>query len=380
MVTFWCLIKNVSMILAQLPQTTTAATQTDWEAKVYPNGEAVIWKARKGNTEVGAQSDAAYEAWGLARLFWFQWCNRRASWSEAVLLGLLFLRNFDRVETGGPRRDSDSGSPCEVAGHAVARKGLKGITSYGARNVRNAAYLIEQDGGGLRTVFATCTVPSLPYEEMEVIHQRWHKVVEIYRLYLGRVLRDNNLSGESVTVSEIQEKRYQKSGLPILHIHTVFVGMRSDGKWAVTRECHDDIWRRALNVAGGLDLKAVPVSCQLKPVRKSAEGYISKYMSKGSKVVQAMVDAGFRGWMPKQWWNMSRSMRTRIDSETMRPNDIAKWLYIAAEEECRSVWKYHRDILVEFIDGKTMVIAKTGRLSSEALIYVKIISSREDST
>jgi len=350
-------------------------SRTKWQCRITPNGEIAVWRAAGKAHSKESDKESAPLGWNGVRFLFDGLCLDGRSWREAVLLGLVILRHFDSVGKGVIEGDSDACRPTEIDRKPIARKGLKGITTHGARMVRNAAYLIERDGRGLRAVFATATVPNLPRKQMQVVHQRWNKVVEIYRLYLGRALRDKGLSGESVTVTEIQEKRYQKTGMPILHIHTVFVGMTREGKWVLTPKTHDDIWRRALNIAGGLDLEAVPVACQLKRVKKSAEAYIGKYMSKGSAIVKSMVDAGFQGWMPKQWWNMSRSMGERIDSETIRPNELSQWLYNIAEKEGSGVWKYHHDVEVEFMNGTSMVVAKHGRLSTEGLNYVKSIAN-----
>lgn len=242
------------------------------------------------------------------------------------------------------------------------RYGTKGITSYGARRVRNACYLIQAAVPKMCAVFATCTVPDMPVEEMSRLHDRWDVVVETYRRKLRRALDKKNLSTDSVTVSEIQGKRYERSGLPILHIHTVFGGRDVTGRPAITTEEHDRMWYDALSAALGGPVPESRYACNMQWVKKSAEAYLGKYMSKGSKVVVKMCADGFAGWLPKQWWGISASLGRRIDNETHGVREFAEWLNDVAEMEGSGVWLWHRDVLVELVSGDKITMARYGRL------------------
>lgn len=271
-------------------------------------------------------------------------------------LGLSPLRNFDKALSAN--NDGDS-----VADKPVIRYGKNGITTLGARRVRNAAFLLERDYGRSRCVFATCTVPSLPIEQMRCLHEGWHKVVDAYRRKLTRLLKENGLSCESVTVVEVQEKRYQRTGIPVLHIHTVFCGKDRSGKWILSPEAHDEMWRTSLAVVVGDAIPEVSSACNLQRVKKSAEGYLGKYMTKGSKLIRALVRDGFEGWLPKQWFACSRSLTRRINDETRDIGEFAEWLNDVAEEEGRDIWLWHRNIRIELPSGDKITIARYGKLS-----------------
>jgi len=337
---------------------------SDIKTKVYPNGEAVIYKVKSFGLEpIPPVPDS-----DLTSLYS---CCMRAYGTVAVALamglgplGLSPLSNFDTALQ--PPENNESGSQKEEK-----RKGLNGITSFGARIVRNAAYLIENEGGKNRAVFATCTIPDLTRDKMQIVHENFHKIVELYRLGIKRELKGGKLNGEIVTVTEIQEKRYERTGLPVLHIHSVFMGRGRTGKWIVQKERHDEIWRNALrSVLPGEDI-GVEYACNLQKIKSSAEGYIGKYMTKGSKVVQQIVKDGYEDWLPKQWWSCSRTLRRRIDRETRTPDELSSWLSSADVTEDRTIWLWCSDVTIEMRSGEKIVIAKYGKLSKQQLSQIK---------
>lgn len=330
--------------------------KTGLKARLYPNGEVAIWKeSTYVPRPVERPQDRPEDSLNMSLFRLYIECPQVLE-GMALALGLSPLPNFDKLVNPDIAPDTAEDGP-------VTQYGLRGITSYGARRVRNAAHILERTLPKMCAVFATCTVPSLPIEDLRRIHQNWHKVVEAYRRKLARRLRDNDLSGDSVTVTEVQTKRYEKTGLPILHIHTVFGGRRSDGRPAISTKAHDDMWRESLSIALGDAVPECRYACNLQWVKKSAEGYIGKYMTKGTKVVAELCKAGFEGWLPKQWWNLSVGLAKRIDAETRSVDDLAEWLNDVAEIEGSDVWLWHRDIQIEMMSGDKITIARYGRLS-----------------
>lgn len=333
-------------------------------AKLYPNGECVVYQPRLFTPEGVKPYEDTEERIEQMRLFGMICRNQELIDYAPLLLGLSLHPIFDK--------NSETASEGEVVGvKARARKGQGGITSYGARMVRNAAYLLERDAGPGRSIFATVTVPSCPKEKLWMIHESWGKVVELYRLGLRRMLQDKGLSGEIVTVSEIQEKRYQKTGLPILHLHSVFMGVTASGKFAISTKDHDRLWFSALNAAVNIEGSDVSYACNLQRVKKSASGYLAKYLTKGSKSVIAAVNDGFAGWMPKHWWNCSRSLVARVKAETRQADEFSDWLQGVADLEGQKVWKWHRDVSVELHDGTEFKVARFGQLHIGAMAQIQ---------
>lgn len=328
----------------------------DLGARLWPNGEISIWHHKTFKMdplpEEPSRSRNDYE------MALFRLATEHPDTYQALVcaLGLSTLPIFDR--------DSIlEGDVVGNAGERRARKGGKGITSYGCRMVRNAAHVLQSEAGKARLVFATVTLPSLPMEQMRVIHENWDQVTEYYRLNIRRMLQREGLSGEMVTVSEIQEKRHKKTGLPILHLHSVFVGKTRIGKFAIATEDHDDAWYRACASLIDIEREEVASACNLQRVKKDAGAYLGKYMSKGVKTVETIAANGFGGWLPKHWWNCTRTLTARVKSQTRRVDEMADWLDSVADMPGNDIWIWHRKVVLTFDDGTDFTVARYGRLS-----------------
>lgn len=282
-----------------------------------------------------------------------------------VALGLSPLSNFDRNPSNHVFSTFRALSERSQTAVAPRRAGKRGISPLGARRVRNGCYLLEKLGGKRRSTFATVTVPDLPVEQMRVIHEGWNKVVDTYRRKLTRLLKKEGLSGQLVSVYEVQAQRYDRSGIPVLHIHSVFVGRLRGGAWAVTPRQHDQIWRECLSIALGEDVGKLVAACNLQRVKKSAESYLGKYLTKGSKCVASLVANGFAGWLPKQWWGMTRSLLHEINRQTRDVRELADWLNYSAESQEKGVWLWHRTVTIVMRDGQEVPMATVGRLRPE---------------
>lgn len=350
--------------LTQLPAPKHRTSKRDVCARLWPNGEAVIWKQKtfKPDPLVHPYYDPSTNH-KMARLR-LHLTERSLEAALAVYMGLSPLTIFDSEFACVP-------TPSSAKDETRAVKGLKGITSYGARMVRNAAHVLEHSVTKGRCIFATVTCPPLPEHQLAVIHENWDKVTEYYRLGIRRCLERQGLSGELVTVSEIQTKRYERTGFPVLHLHSVFVGVTNAGRFAVSIEDHDDIWHRALSSVVPLSLSEVSSACNLQRVKKSASGYLGKYMTKGVKDIEAIVAAGYESWLPKHWWNCSRTLSQRVKAQTRRIDELADWLDSTAQLGCREVWKWHRTVDLELEDGTTYSVARYGALTQAATNTVR---------
>lgn len=279
-------------------------------------------------------------------------------WGDALAsaLGLSPLPIFDTVANRFTKE-------VETLKSFRKRKGQSGITTHGRRMVKSAAAVLEERYGKARCIFSTVTVPDLPLKQMAIIHENWHKLVEYYRLGVRRKLQDKHLSGDIVSVSEIQTKRYDKTGLPILHLHAVFVGVYGSGQYAITTEEHDDIWVRAVNSVTSVDRNDFTHACNLQRVKKSASAYLGKYLSKGVHDVAFLIAKGFGDWLPKHWWNCSRALSRMVKSETRVLNGFADWLNYVADFPGNGIWVWHRDFYLDMDDGERVSMARYGRLN-----------------
>jgi hypothetical protein len=251
--------------------------------------------------------------------------------------------------------------------------GQNGITSSGARTVRNAAFILQREAGRQRLTFSTVTLPSLSENDMLTLHDQWNKLIELYRLGMSRLLKKKGLVGEMVGVTEIQEKRYRRSGLPVLHAHFVFVGCLKPGQWAVSPRAHDRIWKRAICATLGRECPVGKSCCNLQCVRKDAGAYLGKYLSKGGKVIEEIKEEGYEWWLPRQWFNCSRSLSSRVKAQTRRllPYDFVVTLLDLCESgDCR-VWDYSRGVSLTFADGYSVQMATYGRISPTFMSFIE---------
>lgn len=314
-------------------------------AKLWPNGELSIYIHHQQKKPSATPNPVV--SLTLLRDALVRSAGVRQTLQAFDLLGLSHPRNFDK-------------------NHAtLIRKGLKGITGLGKRRVRNGSYIMTRENGKDRLTFATVTLPSLTPLQLSRVHKDWHRCIDFYRREISRALIARGLTGEIVGVSEIQEKRYATSHLPVLHGHFVFVGAGRRGGWAITPRKHDDIWRRALESVLDEPIGSINSACQLKSVTESAEAYLGKYMSKGTKAVAAVVRQGFGEWMPKQWWSCSRSLTQRMETAIARFESGALWLFNKAQTAGCDLFTHIHPIQIEH-DGKMVNFGYFGRLTPKS--------------
>nr|CRY96880.1 hypothetical protein [uncultured prokaryote] len=330
--------------------------RSDLTTRIFPNGECVVFRntIKKARPFTKAVRKFNY-VWLFACWDMFQ-RDPELFRAVSLFMGLSLVRNFDNLL----KPSSDKLAPTEKK---ARRYGRNGITRSGARTVRQGAYLMQKRFGIGRITFATVTLPDLPIETMGVVHDQWHKIVERYRLLIRRALKEDGLSGDMISVSEIQEKRYKKTGVPVLHLHSIWVGRLSYGQWSISTKAHDDIWRKAVGVA----IKTVSVSfksaANLQEVKSSAAGYLGKYMSKGAAVVSSLVDNGFDGWLPRQWWNMSRDLVRWVKAETLTTDEFGDFLRDAANGDSKDVWDFFGHVQIDIGEKQQYWLATYGRLN-----------------
>lgn len=235
-------VTTMKEMIPQPEQTGPLPTGAGLQCTVYPNGELVVYKPRARPRQRLKHFFEEEYTGGWKSLWNVSLMKLGILPPKAVAMGLSPLRNFDKLLHKGL-------GPNEAVPRSVKRYGRNGITAYGARRVRNCCYELQARAPKQCVAFATATIPDLPFEVMARLHEKWHVVVDAYRRKITRRLKDNGLSGDSVTVSEVQTKRYERTGIPVLHLHTVFVGRRPGQNWVISTKDHDRIWRESLRIA-----------------------------------------------------------------------------------------------------------------------------------
>lgn len=341
----------------------------DRQVKLYPNGECVIYRRKIAKMEpVSRYKQLEERDWKFE--CWIMFLSSPKTFTIVnSLMGLSLLENFDKLI----QQSSEQINPPEKAS---SRYGRKGISRTGARVVRCSAHLMQQAAGRDNLTFATVTMPNMPRKTMRLAQKSWGKIVEAYRREIGRELKRKGLRGEIITVSEIQEKRYANSGLPVLHLHSLWVGRKPGCHWVISPKLHDSIWERAVRrVIGnvGISFKS---AANLQKVKSSASGYLGKYMTKGAAIVNKLVAEGFAEWLPKQWWNMTRSLKRWVDNETLEVPEIGGFLMDAAQREDKRIWSFVGHVSIDIGDMQEYWLATYGRLTPDA--YKNLRQHTED--
>lgn len=215
----------------------------------------------------------------------------------------------------------DMESPLLVKSVKSSRKsrgsyGKHGITKFGKRVCKNVCILLQQRYGLRRLGFGTCTIPAIDREICQTIIAHWGDIVRRFYQKLRRLCHKRNTAFIYVGCTEIQEKRFDNTGLPVPHLHFVYVSkVHSSGGYTFsTKEAYNS-WNDAVNEVLVL-WKRKPImgtgnhrgSVKLEPIHTSTSAYLGKYISKGVSVVKKMQEEGYDKF-PKQWWTASQTCK-----------------------------------------------------------------------
>lgn len=206
-------------------------------------------------------------------------------------------------------------------------RGRKGITRKGKEVVGCVAAILGRVHHRTRLTFGTVTLPTLPRDLMHTILLSWPTLTNRFFEELGRELRRKGLGLRYVYVSEIQEERWIKTGDPALHFHFLCVGRkRRADAWALTPAKVTDIWlgvlRRFLGKSFAPDMSAC---VRLEAPKGQMAKELSKYLSKGCKVVSEVEAAGLGDLLPRTWWGCSRELRRAVDKSTFYYKSPTAW-------------------------------------------------------
>jgi len=198
-----------------------------------------------------------------------------------------------------------------------SRKKCLKMTSSMARNIRNAAYIMETDYGKDCLSFLTLTIPSVNAESLMRICENWDKATHCFFVWLRRKLEEKNIDPSWVYCTEIQTKRLQKRHEYAPHLHILFRG-RCGKKfaWSITPKQARNAWICCLKpyIDCPFDDRAVE---NLQRIRKSAGGYLSKYMSKGcNSLPNGDAENTYITKLRTHWGGMSRNLSRSVKSRS----------------------------------------------------------------
>lgn len=248
--------------------------------------------------------------------------------------------------------------------------GLKGITTYGARMVRSSAFLLEDKLGLNDCAIWTLTVPTLSQAGRVALAKSWGKVTnELVKL----LSRDLVRAGRSPAIAgcvEIQTARMKKYKEAYLHIHFVCPMWSNEwGGYALDVDRIREWWKVCIERFSGEKLRILP-RVQAEEVRKSMEGYLGKYLSKGSQAeLQGFIEDLGPECVPGQWWFASSTMKRAVKDRSFQGPGVGQILQAvisyAWRENCLDAFEYIRHVDVE-VDGVKYTAGYYGRLKREA--------------
>jgi len=260
--------------------------------------------------------------------------------------------------------NSDTGS--SVRG----KYGLKGITGRGRHMVTSGAYLLEKKLGRRDVVMITLTVPQLGQRSRQLLAQKWGQLVNELVKWLTRRLEAARRSPAIIGVTEIQTGRLSKYQEGYLHLHLLCPCHSNSGvRFAIDADELRAWWRAAINRIGETTLHVSP-RVETEQVKKSCEGYLGKYLSKGSGIdLEAFIeDLGVES-VPGQWWFCSALMRQRIRENTSEGYVAGELLetvisYVV-ETGSEDIFKFLRPVMVQ-LDGIETCVGWYGKLNEVA--------------
>jgi hypothetical protein len=234
------------------------------------------------------------------------------------------------------------------------RKGLNGITGYGSKMVRSGCYLLQQTWGKDRLGFLTLTLPD-NRDYLHILSMGWAELVRKFDQELTRELERKGAPTHYIQVTEVQEKRSRATGMVIPHLHLVYVAWdgknyRDDGKrdYYLSYNWLQQTWQRVLENSLGTwkalieGSKLDKARISIETIKKSVEGYLGKYMTKGKKALQKLIKDGFAlGDIPCHWWGCNREMRAMVKEGIQPlPGDIVAAVLGGVDLVARGVARY----------------------------------------
>lgn len=264
---------------------------------------------------------------------------------------------------------SDVSNSHKPPGPGPGKYGLNGLTGYGAKMVRNGCYLLEQKLGRKDCFMWTFTVPTLGKPGRVELAKNWGKLTNRLVQYLARELGKSGRPPAIVGCTEIQTGRLEKYRQGYLHLHLICPGHSNNGgRYALDASEVRSWFHSALQRFSGQSNLPLP-RVQVEPVRKSAEGYMAKYLSKGSggELAGFIEDLGVES-VPGQWWFASSAVKAKIKEAKRSGRNtgivLEAVIQTAFEDHNLAVFEYIRHAEIQH-DGRWITIGWYGKLRQD---------------
>lgn len=254
-------------------------------------------------------------------------------------------------------------------------RGSHGITGHGKKTVRSAADMLQRKYGPGRLAFLTLTLPGLPRNELAECVSDWSRIVRVFLQWLSRRLKAAGLSGQVVGVTEIQPERLRERGELAPHLHLVFCGRPAYGGWVLDWLEYRKAWLRTISASVGHPVLSEAVE-NVQTVKKSAAGYLGKYMSKGGDIIREAAEICPESPIPSDWWHCTTPLRKAVGRACISDRGVLAWLE-SVIVACPDSLPFVKAITIETPDGYQVTVGYCGRLSRDALEYCRRLAGKD---
>lgn len=225
--------------------------------------------------------------------------------------------------------------------------GVKGLAKRAKKVIESACCCLENKYGKNRLGFGTLTLPELSDGRMAWLSQEIGVLVKRFFEWYKRECERIGSPTEVIYVIELHPQRSMRQRQYIPHIHFVYVCRNAqqaikwrERKFYITADKFRKAWRRIIinSLARYKEkYKDYSLVCwkqgmevDTQVIRKSAAGYLAKYMSKGGKFLIKLqekvikkTENGIEFALPKQWWGYSKGMKKCVDESI---TELPIWL------------------------------------------------------
>ena len=254
------------------------------------------------------------------------------------------------------------------------RYGKHGITRLGRRMVKNGAVLLERKYKISRLGFATATLPNYSRRILHILSRDWHEVTRRFFQKVKRFQEKMGCPTEMVSCTEIQPKRFRKTGVVAPHIHYIYICKTKSHskKFTIIASLFRRYWKESVEqvialhdgyVSEKADFNA-SIDCQI--IKKSAAAYLGKYMSKGGEILEEIDEKGLTAFLPKQWWTATAGMKKMVKNAIITlDNETCKAIMYQLGDFLADgilTWCNYVDIM---INGEERIVGCVGTFSEE---------------
>lgn len=246
-------------------------------------------------------------------------------------------------------------------------RGRRGMTRYNKRLIVNSVLLMERQYGKRHLSFLTLTLPpQCASREADLYAESKRQMGQ----WLQRSLARLSLPSLLIGCTEVQTARLTAKGEFALHEHWVFVGRKAGKTWGLSSNDIARAWANILvNVYKLGDAKVdFRAAVRVESIKKSAASYLGKYVSKGEKCVQALIENGHIEKLPSSWVTRSTSILKLFQSSIsiLNGEDAILWLdYLTGVGSHLCRWKRH--LYIDGKDGTPLWLGFIGYLSRQGL-------------